>query len=118
MAAGVGLADVVQQRGPAQDQIRALVLEVDRLPQHRQRVVVDVLVLVMFVDRHPHGADLGQHDVTQPGLHHEIHAGHGVGAQHQLVQLRGHALGGDPAELRRHLDEGLENPGRHREPQL
>ena len=53
------LADVVQQRRQPQDQVglrRRLVrlLQVDRLRQHGQRVLVDVLVLVVLVDRQPH----------------------------------------------------------------
>jgi len=60
-------------------------------------MLIDVLVLVMFVDGHLHRPDLGQHHLTEPGLHHQIDARQRVGAQHQLVQLGGHPLGGDAA---------------------
>ena len=43
---GRELADVVQQRRPAQHRIRAVVLQRDRLAQHGQRMLVDVLVLI------------------------------------------------------------------------
>ena len=112
--AGGRLADVVQQRRPAQHQIRAAVrlLEVDRLPQHRQRMLVDVLVLMVFVDGHPHRAHLGQHHIAQAGLHHQVDAGDRVRAEEQLVQFGGHPLGGDPVQLRRHLDQGRQHPRR------
>ena len=58
VALGGGLADVVQQRRPAQDQVRVPVFEVDRLLQHRQRMPIDVLVLVVLVDLKFHRRDL------------------------------------------------------------
>ena len=113
VAAGGRLADVMQQRRPAQHQVGAAgLLEVDRLPQHRQRMLVDVLVLVVFVDGHPHGAHLGQHHLAKPGLHHQVDAGHRVRAQHQLVQFGGHPLGGDPAQLVGHLLQRRKHPRR------
>ena len=66
-------------------------------------MLVDVLVLVVLVDGHPHAADLGQHHVAHPGLHQQVDAGDRVGAEQQLVQLGRHPLGGDPAQLRGHL---------------
>ena len=101
--AGGGLADVVQQRRPAQHQVGTFVLQGDRLPQHGQRMLVDVLVLVVLVDRHLHAADLGQHHLAHPGLHHQLDTGDRIGAQQQLVQLGGDSLGGDPAQLGGHL---------------
>ena len=98
-----GLSDVVQQRCPAQHQVGTLVLQGDRLPQHGQRMLVDVLVLVMLVDRHLHVADVGQHHVAQPGLHHQFDTGDRIGAQQQLVQLGRDPLGGDPAQLGGHV---------------
>ncbi len=112
--AGARLADVMQQRRPPQHQIGALVLQLDRLPQHRQRMLVDVLVLVVLVDGHPHPADLGQHHVAHPGLHHQIDAGDRVVAQQQLVQLGGHPFGGDSAQLRRHLRAAPKAPAERR----
>ncbi len=116
--AGAGLADVVQQRRPAQHQIRAVVLERDRLAQHRQRMLIHVLVLMVFVDGHPHRAHFREHHVAEPGLHHQVDTRDGVVAKQQLVQLGGDAFGGDPPQLRRHLDECADHPRRHAEPEL
>ena len=73
-------------------------------------MLVDVLVLVVLVDRHLHAADVGQHHVAHPGLHHQVDAGDRVVAQQQLVQLGGDPLGGDPAELRRHVVDRRPHP--------
>ena len=116
--AGGGLADVMQQRRPPQHQIRALVLKGDRLPQHRQRMLIDVLVLMVFVDGHPHRAHFRQHHIAQPGLHHQVDARDRIRAQKKLVQLGGDAFGGDPAQLWRHLDQRAKHPRRHAEPEL
>ena len=75
---------------------------------------VHVLVLVVFVDGHPHRAHFGQHDLAKTGLHHEVDAGDGIGAQKELVELGGHPFGGDPAQLRSHLHESLQHPRRRR----
>ena len=77
-------------------------------------MLVDVLVLVVFVDGHPHAADLGQHHVAHPGLHHQVDAGDRIGAEQQLVQLGGHPLDGDPAELRGHLAHRRRAPAARR----
>lgn len=111
VASGGGLADVVQQRRPAQHQVGAVVFEFDGLAQHGQRVLVDVLVLVVFVDGHLHGPDFGQHDLTHPGLHQQVDPGDRVGAQQQLVQLGGHPFGADPGQLRGHLLDRRPHPG-------
>ncbi len=83
VSAGGGLADVMQQRRPAQHQIGTAlrVFQGDRLPQHGQRMLVDVLVLVVFVDGHLHAADLGDHHFTHPRLHHQVDSGDRVVAQ-------------------------------------
>ena len=44
------------------------VLQVDGLLQHRQGVLVDVLVPVVLVALQPQGGQLGQHPVGEPGL--------------------------------------------------
>ena len=69
-APGARLADVVQQGGQAQHQVRCaggLVggLQVDGLLQHDQGVLVDVLVPVVLVDLQPQGRQLGQHVAGQ-----------------------------------------------------
>ena len=63
--AGRGLADVVQQgREPQRHVGRGIriprLLELDRLAQHGQRVLVDVLVVVVLVDLEAQRRDLGQ----------------------------------------------------------
>ncbi len=108
--AGGRLADVVQQRCPPQHQIGPVVLQPDRLAEHRQRMPVDILVLMVFVDGHPHRADLRQHHLAEAGLHHQIDAHDRVRAQQQLVQFGGDPLGGDAAQLRCHLQQRSQAP--------
>jgi hypothetical protein len=114
------LADVVKQRRPAQYQVRATgrIFQIDGLAKHRQRMPVDVLVLMVFVDGHAHTADLRQHHVAESGLHHQVDTRHRVGAQQQLVQFRGDPLGGDAGQLRRHLRHRGPHPRRDVEPEL
>ena len=118
VAARCRLADVMQQRRPAQHEIGTGVLQGDRLPQHGQGMLVDVLVLVMFVDGHPHPADLGQHHLTEPCPHHQLDACHRVGAEQHLVQFDCDPLDGDPGQLRCHRYDGLLHPVGYPEPQL
>jgi hypothetical protein len=63
VASGGRLADVVQQRGQPQHQVRRWclligLLQCDRLIQHGEGVRVDVLVLVVLVDLHLQGGQL------------------------------------------------------------
>ena len=61
---GLGLADVVQQRGQADDEIgRTLetAFESDRLLEHGQRVLVDVLVAMVLIALEDQRRQLGQH---------------------------------------------------------
>jgi hypothetical protein len=53
-----GRADVMQQRCLAQHQIRAVIFQRDGLPQLREGTLVDVLVLVVFVDFEPNAQGL------------------------------------------------------------
>lgn len=114
------LADVVQQRRPPQHQVGRLarILEVDGLAQHGQRMLIDVLVLMVLVDRHPHVADLRQHHRAQPRLHHQVDARDRVRTGQQLVEFGSHPLGGDPPEFGGHALHRLADPGRHLELQL
>ncbi len=93
------LADVVQQRGEPQHQVGAghvVVLEVDRLLEHRQGVLVDVLVPVVLVALEPQGGQLGQDDVGQPGVDEQRQAdGAGGRRSTSFVQLVAHPLGRD-----------------------
>jgi hypothetical protein len=122
MASGSGLADVVQQRRPPQHQIGSAigrgVLQLDRLAQHGQRMLVDVFVLVVFVDGHPHATDLRQHHISHAGLHQQVDTCGRVLAEQQLVQFGGHPFGSDPGQLRRHVFNGCPHPRRDGETQL
>ena len=73
-------------------------------------MLVDVLMLMVFVDGHPHAADLGQHHLTHPGLYQQVDAGDRVVAQQQFVHLGGHPFGADPGQLRGHLLDGGPHP--------
>nr|CEL15991.1 hypothetical protein [Kibdelosporangium sp. MJ126-NF4]CTQ93915.1 hypothetical protein [Kibdelosporangium sp. MJ126-NF4] len=116
----VRLADVVQQRGQPQDQVRlaAVRLQVDRLLQHDQRVLVHVLVLVVLVDLQPHRGHLGQHVPRQARLDQQLDAVPRVRPAQQLGQLDLDALGGDPLDLLRHPRHRLDHAWRGREAQL
>jgi hypothetical protein len=84
--AGVRLADVVQQRREPQHQVRLGVrlLQLDRLLQHHQGVLVDILVLVVLVNLQAHGGDLGQHVRGEPGVHHQLDTGPRLDPAQQL----------------------------------
>ena len=120
MATGRGLADVVQQRRPAQNQITLIgtTLQRDRLSQHRQRMLIHILVLMVFVDGHLHAADLREHHITESGLHHQLDTRHRIRTQQHLVELDGHPLDGDSSQLGRHRDDGLTHPVGHSELKL
>lgn len=81
-------------------------------------MLIDVLVLVMLVDGHPHRADLGQHHITHSAGHHQVDAGARIGAQQQFVQFGGHPLGSDAGKLLGHLVDGGAHPRRHGEAEL
>ena len=49
---GIRLANIVQQRRPAQDKIRTIFLLIHGLAQYLERVGIDVLVLRVFVRGH------------------------------------------------------------------
>ena len=109
VAARRRLADVVHQCRPAQHQIR-FVFQGNRLPQHRQRMLVDVFMLMVFVDGHLHVADLGQHDLAEAGLHHQLDTRHRIGTQQHLVQFHCNPLHGDTPQLRSHRGHRLAHP--------
>ena len=79
---------------------------------------VDILVLTVLVLRQLQGGQLRQHVVGQPGVHHQVQAGPRLGTEHQLVQLRGDTLHGDPLDLRGHVHHRLTHPRLHVEAQL
>ena len=81
-------------------------------------MLVDVLVLVVLIDGHLHGADLGQDHLTEPGLHDELDPGHRIETEQHLVQFDRHPLDGDPVQLRGHRHDGLPHPLGHAEFEL
>jgi hypothetical protein len=94
---GLRLADVVQQRGQPDRKVAVKPVprfQRDRLPQHGEAVLVDVLVPVVLVGLHPEPGYLGQHLVGHPGLHQDVDAEGRIGGQHQLGQLAGDPFGG------------------------
>ena len=116
-AAGGGLAHVVHQCGQAQHQVGPLAgpvgagraLQVDRLVEHRQGVLVDVLVVMVLVPLQLQGGQLRQHMGGQPQLGHQLQAAAGVGAQQELHQLLPDPFGGDDGDA---LGELLDRVGR------
>ena len=67
------LTDVVQQCSKAQNRIRPGLwlmrsLQINRLLEHDQRVLVDILVTVMFVLFQSKQGQLGQHMRSEPGI--------------------------------------------------
>ncbi len=54
-----------------------------------------MLVLVMFVDRHPHPTDFRQDHSTHTALHHQVDTRGRILTDQQLVQLGGHPFGAD-----------------------
>jgi hypothetical protein len=97
------LADVMQQGGQPQHQVAVQpvpVLQPDGLPQHGERVLIDVLVPEVLIGLEPQLRHLGQHPAGHAGLHQQVDAAGRVGGQHQLGQLIG-----DP--LDRHVFEQL-----------
>ena len=88
--AGPRLADVVHQRGEPGDEVRAAagqpVLEVDRLLEHGERVLVDVLVPVVLVALERERRQLGQHAARRARSRRAASArSRGYGAQTSLT---------------------------------
>ena len=99
-----GLADVVQQRREAHDEVGRVEdaagdLVVDRLVEHRERVLVHVLVVVVLVDLEAQRRDLGQHAVGEARVDEQPDAAARRRGEQQLRQLVAHALGRDAVDL-------------------
>src|SRR5699024_7180077 len=81
--AGGGFADVVQQCGQPQHQVRSgdgpvrIGLQIHGLVQHGEGVLVDVLVPVVFVDGQLQCGQFRQYVVGQPGVHQYLQAAAG-----------------------------------------
>jgi len=121
---GAGLADVVQQRGEAQHEVRpghdavGARLERDRVVEHRERVLVDVLVAVVLVDLEAEGRQLGQHVLGEPGLHQDLQPEPRLAREQQLAQLVAHPLRGHDRDPLGHAHRGRVRRGVEREAQL
>ncbi len=116
VASSRGFADVVEQCRPAQDQVGIALLEVDRLLQDGQRMLVDVLVLVVLVDGELHpGGDLRHHPLRQARIDHRVDRVDRELTADELVQLGADTFGGDAVDLSVHLGDGL--PHARREPE-
>ena len=105
------LADIVQDGRPAQDEVGAVVLEVDRLLEHLKGVCVHVLVLSVLVGCHAQGGQFGKHDVGQPRVDEYLQTTPGCVAEQQLGQLDLHPLGRDPGELADIADSAASTSG-------
>ena len=93
-------------------------LQRDRLVEHHERVLVDVLVAVVLVDLEPQRGQLGQHVVGQPGVDQHLQARARVRREQQLAQLVAHPLGRDDRDALGHVDDRRARVGVDREPQL
>ena len=76
-------------------------LQVDRLLQHGERVLVDVLVPVVLVALQPQRRQLGQHQSASPVSTSSRRPSRGSVGEDQLGQLVPDPLGGDDREPRR-----------------
>ena len=84
-------------------------LQIDRLGEHREAVLVDVLVVGVLVDLEAQGRHLGEHELRNARLHEQADAGHRVGAAQKLRELIGDALHAhdlEPGGELRHRGEG------------
>ncbi len=93
-------------------------LQIDRLLEHRQRVLVDVLVAVVLVTLEGERRQLGQDVRRQAGLHQKRQPEPRERRAHQLDQLVADPLGGDDLDPAGHRGHRRDHLGRHREAQL
>ena len=118
-----GLADVVEQGREAQDEVGAAGrivarLKVDGLLEHRERVVVNVLVPMVLIDLEAQRGQFGQHLRGQPGLDQHVESGPGVGAHDELDEFFAHALGRHDRDALGHVDHRRMYLRRNRKAQL
>ncbi len=123
-APGGRLADVVHQGREAQREVRGgngavrARLLLRGLFHDREGVLVDILVVVRRVRLELQGGHLGQHDLREPRLHHQLDAAARLGAADQLHELLAHALRRDDLQPRRHRRHGLPHGLHHVQAQL
>ena len=93
-------------------------LQLDRLLEHGQGVLVDVLVPVVLVDLQAQPRQLGQHLLGEPGLAPAAQADPRPRGQDQLGQLVPDPLGGDDLDPVGHPRHRLDDRGVDREAEL
>ena len=98
-ATGRRLADVVHKSRETQDEVgggdRAVRsgLEVHRLLDDGESVLVDVLVALVLVDGRDEAGDLGQDDLGNARVDHQLDAAARVGRDDEALELGADALG-------------------------
>ena len=126
-----GLADVVEERGEPQHEVRprqgaaeevglvvAFALQGHGLVEHRQGVLVDVLVPSVLVDGVAEQGEFGQDDVRHARVHKQFDAAaRGVGDE-EPFDLGADPLGGDDGQAPGHLAHGRHDVLGDVEPQL
>ena len=108
-----GFADVVQQRRHAQHQVgrlrqSALGLELDRLVEHGEAVLVHIFVMGVFVDLELQRRKFRQHERSEAGIDEHLQSCAGRRCTQKFRQLVGHAFHGDDRDApchRRHRGE-------------
>ncbi len=108
----------MQQRSQAQGEVRAVLLQRDRLLQDDQRVFVDVLVPVVLVTLQPQGRQLGQNMSGEPGVDEQAQPLSRVRGEEELVQFVPDPLGRDDLDPPGHLRHGGDDLGGDLEVQL
>ncbi|MDH6190129.1 hypothetical protein M2168_003161 [Streptomyces sp. CZ24] len=93
-------------------------LQVDRLLQDGQAVLVDVLVTVMLVTLQPQRRKLRQHVRGEAGVDEQGEALARVGGEQELVELVADPLRGDDGDPLGHRRHGGDHLGRHVEVEL
>ena len=117
--ASARLADVMQQRGQPGDEVGATVgkpgLQRQRLVEHRQGVLVHVLVPVVLVSLQAQRRELRQHMLGQPGLDEEHEPEPRMRRLYKLHQLIAHPLGRHDLDARSELTDCPHHLRRDRE---
>jgi len=121
--ASPGLADVMQEGRQAQGQVRTAcglvrVLEDDRLLQHRQGVLVDVLVMMMLICLQSQQGQFREDVVGKAGIDEHGETSPWVSCHHDLGELIPDSLSGDDLQPVAHRTHGCKAGRLHLEPQL
>ena len=123
-AAGRRLADVVHEGGETQDEVRGghgavrAGLQVHRLLDDGEGVLVDVLVALVLVNRGDQCSDLGQDDIGDARVHHQLDAAARVGRDDEALEFGADALSGHDLQARGHGFHGVHDVQVHVEAQL